>query len=131
MRLIIGGAFQGKMEFACQLTGKAQIGRGEYADGARDPYEEAFARPVIYQFHEYLRRLLKEGGEGDIASFLSQIERRNPEALILMDEVGYGIVPMDPEERRFREEVGRAGQKLAGMADEVYRVVCGIGTRIR
>lgn len=129
MRFIIGGAFQGKLEFACRLLGRDQIERASYADGAEDSFEEALKRPVIYRFHQYVRRLLEE--EQSIEGFLALLEEQNPEAVIIMDEVGYGIVPIRPEERRFREEAGRTGQKLAKKAEEVYRVICGIGTRLR
>ena len=48
-----------------------------------------------------------------------------------MDEVGGGIVPVDPEDRIYRELVGRAGQRLAKEAEQVHRVLCGIGVRIK
>lgn len=129
MRLIVGGAFQGKLEFAWKLLGREEGDRECYASGDEDSLEAAFERPVVYRFHEYVRRLLA-GGQ-DVGDYLRELEAKNPEAVIVMDEVGYGIVPVDPADRRFREEAGRAGQRLAGNAVAVYRVVCGIGTRIK
>ena len=69
--------------------------------------------------------------EEEILSFADSVVKENPHVIITMDEVGYGIVPMDALERRYRENAGRAGQLLASMADEVYRVVAGIGQRIK
>lgn len=125
MRLIIGGAFQGKLEFALGLMGRD----ADIAWGDEDSFEMAFERPIICRFHEYVRRLLREGR--DVEAYLAELEEKNPEAVIVMDEIGYGIVPVDPADRRFREEAGRTGQRLAGKAEAVYRVVCGIGTRIK
>ena len=42
-----------------------------------------------------------------------------------------GIVPIDSFEREYRERTGRILVKLAEQADEVVRVVCGIGQRIK
>ena len=53
------------------------------------------------------------------------------EAVVTANEVGGGVVPMDPEERAWREACGRALCVLAGHADQVTRVVCGIGVRIK
>ena len=49
----------------------------------------------------------------------------------LDNEVGGGIVPMDREERAWREACGRALCVLATHADQVTRVVCGIGVRLK
>ena len=47
------------------------------------------------------------------------------------DEVGNGIVPIDFLEREYRERTGRILVKLANQADEVVRVICGIGQKIK
>jgi len=51
--------------------------------------------------------------------------------LVTLDEVGCGIVPMEKREREYREAVGAAGQLLASVADQVYRVLAGIPVRIK
>ena len=50
---------------------------------------------------------------------------------ICCDEVGLGVVPVDFAEREFRDEVGRALCALAKRAERVFRVIAGIGQRIR
>jgi len=55
----------------------------------------------------------------------------NPEILIISDEVGCGIVPIDPFERRWREKVGRVCCGLASRADEVIRMDCGCPQKIK
>lgn len=47
-------------------------------------------------------------------------------AVVLIDEVGCGVVPIDPIERAWREDAGRLGCLLAERADTVVRMVCGI-----
>ena len=51
--------------------------------------------------------------------------------IILFTETGSGLVPLDAEERRVRENAGRLSVLLAEQADEVYRVVCGLPTKLK
>ena len=54
MKLVIGGAFQGKLDFAKKMTGK-ETG---WADGAAVLKEELSACSGVYDFQELLRRWL-------------------------------------------------------------------------
>ncbi|MEG0441579.1 MAG: bifunctional adenosylcobinamide kinase/adenosylcobinamide-phosphate guanylyltransferase [Oscillospiraceae bacterium] len=49
-----------------------------------------------------------------------------PRVIILCDEVGCGVVPIAPEERAYRETVGRLCCRLAEQAVGVERVFCGL-----
>ena len=51
--------------------------------------------------------------------------------LVLMTEVGGGLVPVDPVERAAREDAGRLSILLAERADKVYRVFCGIAKQLK
>ena len=55
----------------------------------------------------------------------------NPDIVIVSDEIGYGIVPVDAFDREYRETVGRICTELAVYSDKVYRVVCGIGVPVK
>ena len=108
MILIVGGAGQGKLAFAMERFG----------------FSEADAMPggpVWNAFHLAVRDCLRE--DGYIAALT---EKAAQSEIVLCDEIGCGVVPIDREERRWREETGRACQKLAREARAVYRVVCGI-----
>ena len=54
-----------------------------------------------------------------------------PHRILVTDEIGYGIVPVDPFEREYREETGRICCLLAERSEEVWRVCCGLGTRLK
>lgn len=45
---------------------------------------------------------------------------------VVCNEVGMGVVPIDANERAWRELVGRTCCHLAQRADKVVRMVCGI-----
>lgn len=126
MILIVGGAFQGKKKFAEALTG---ISAETYADGKSCAFEEIFENPVICHFHEYVRRMLQE--HMDLSELVADIAEKNPNLVIISNELGYGVVPVDKFDRLYRETTGRVCTQAAAAANEVYRVICGIGTRIK
>lgn len=129
MRLVIGGAYQGKCEYAAAILRCRSLSNQRVADGGKDSFESALKATVIIDFQEYIRRLLEEGK--DPLKFTRNVIRFNSSVLILMDEVGNGVVPTKTEERFYREMAGKAGQILSNEASEVHRVICGIGTRIK
>jgi len=52
-------------------------------------------------------------------------------AVLVISEVGMGIVPENELARRFRDCSGRCGQLIAATADEVWYCVCGIPVKIK
>jgi len=69
--------------------------------------------------------------EEQAEAFAFWLLRENPDLVIVTDELGCGIVPMEKRDRLWREMTGRICTCLAAKADEVTRVVCGIGTRLK
>lgn len=142
MVLIIGGAYQGKLEWA-----KEHYPKISWIDGEDCSEEEIYQCQGIYHFHKYLEHLLKniyeekeESGEetGDwidifasVTEIAEKLYRENPDIIIVTDEIGYGIVPMDPFERAYREVVGRVCTKLAKKSEAVYRIICGMEMKIK
>ena len=110
MILVTGGCFQGKTDYAC---GTFHIAKEEAADGMTCPMEAIYETKLLYHFHEYIRRCMEEERELDL------------------DELGYGVVPVDKFDRAYREKTGRVCCQVAKRASEVYRVVCGIGTVVK
>lgn len=108
MILIVGGAYQGKTEYA-----------REHFKG----YE------IKNCYHEVVRKQLAEG-KNPTEEAEKYLEGRE-KLVIISDETGYGLVPVDAFERKCREETGRVNCFLAGKAEKVIRVVCGIGTQIK
>lgn len=108
MKLYIGGAYQGQSELAARENPDAEL---------------------IDNFHERIRALIQNGG--DAAAYADAFIRDNPSAVVVSDEVGSGVVPMDAADRAFREATGRALCLIAQASNSVTRVVCGIGLRIK
>ena len=126
MRLIIGGACQGKRTYAAAQYGLSREDIRDCSDFAPGDFAE---KKCVCRFHLFLRNQMKSGG--DVITVTSKIVQSSPGILILMDEIGCGVIPMEREERLWREETGRAGCYLAAHAESVERVVCGCGVRIK
>lgn len=124
MILIIGGAYQGKAAFA-----EALFPGLWWTDGESCDLEDIYECEGIRHFHAYIRRMLERGQ--DVDDLAGNLLSRNPKAVIITDEIGYGIVPAEAFLREYREAAGRVCTKLAADAEEVWRVSCGIGTRIK
>ena len=90
---------------------------------------EPFHAEGVMGFHEYIRKEMKAGN--DISSLAEDLIRVNPDLILVSDEVGYGVVPIDAFDRAYREAVGRICTKLAAYSHRVTRVACGIGTVIK
>ena len=124
MILVIGWANQGKTLYA---TEKFQVSRWIF--GGDCDMEEIFTAQGICHFEALVERMIKE--EKDVKSFLEKLIKLNSDIIIVSNELGCGLVPVDAFLRRFREEHGRACTFLAAQAKEVHRVFCGIGTVIK
>lgn len=126
MKLIIGGAFQGKKEYVKQ---KFQFTDEEMRDGKEVSYEEIFHCRCLYHFHEWIKRGLIENW--DFENLTEKLRKENPEIVIISNELGYGVVPIEKFDRSYREKTGRICTSFASECDQVIRVVCGIGTVIK
>ncbi len=63
--------------------------------------------------------------------FTEKLIVQNPSAIIICNEVGYGIVPMDKADRIYRETVGRCLCRLAAHSTSVEKIICGLGMKIK
>jgi len=107
--LVIGGAFQGKLDFVKNTLGI--------------PEEKIFN-----EFHLRVKELIQQKGNPE--EFLRSIFSGHFE-VVISDEIGCGIVPMERSDRIWREVVGRALCDIASRASVVWRVQCGIGIKIK
>ncbi len=125
MILVVGGAFQGKYKFANE---KLNI-RDGWADGDDCQFSDICRCRAIQHFHRYVKRAMES--HYDLTGLAAKLREKNPDITILTNELGSGVVPADQFDRMYRDELGRVCEELAAEADEVYRVICGIGMIIK
>lgn len=124
MEMMIGGAFQGKADLAKKTYPGIQWIRGE-----KMTEEELMNAQGVLGFHQFIKKELEQGRE--VQHLAAALIRNNPDIILVSDEVGYGVVPVDAFGRAYREAVGRVCTDLAAYSKKVIRVVCGIGTVIK
>ena len=107
MILIIGGVGQGKLDYVLERTGYGM-------DQVAHTPEQARTRPVFDG--------LEQWPELDEQALLAA----NPDVICICDEVGCGVVPVEPDQRTWREQVGRLCCRLARRAERVERIFCGL-----
>jgi len=122
MDFIIGGAYQGKRAWAKQTYALSDSdfftceGRTVDYSARAICHLERFALACV-------RAGLEPADEWDYAASRGQV--------LIADDISCGVVPMDPEMRAWREATGRFLTRLAGEADMVTRLFCGLPLRLR
>ena len=86
--------------------------------------DDALNTFALYEFPDHVTGI-------KIDDLAEELIRKNPELILITDEIGYGIVPVDRMEREYREQTGRVCTRLAAYSEKVYRVMCGIGQVIK
>lgn len=125
MHLILGGRYMGKRAYADSLYGPAL----SPCDLASANLTLLPAADRVLNLQEGVRRLLLAG---DDAGEFFRAHLEDLRACVLIGtEVGSGVVPTDPMERRWRDETGLLYQMLAREATIVDRVWCGLALRLK
>ena len=152
MVFIIGGSYQGKTECAFRrmrnqdkkesgigaeafsvfdarnmkksekLEALPETERRQALNARRQVFQEISDSQTVLHLELLVRRLMEQD---------SETENWEEELFSALQEIGYGIVPLDPFERAYREKEGRFCQRVAACAREVQRVICGVETRIK
>ena len=123
MILIFGGAYQGKLEYAEKNFDIKTICD---CSGGREP---DLAADAVYGIEGFTRACADTGKEA--ADFFRENRALLKDKVLLLTDVSQGIVPTDAKLRAFREMNGRLMLYLAAEADQVHRVFCGIGKRVK
>ena len=140
MELYIGGFAQGKLEYVkCrynenQKTEKLFV---KVIDCVDSHYKKMLLETecdvlILNHLHLWVRDLLDEVMEEEkIQTTILSWIKSNPDAIVICDELGNGIVPIKKQERIWREQTGRLMIELAKQAERVERILCGLGQRLK
>lgn len=109
MKLVIGGAYQGKKEYAIEHYGNPEN--------------------VIPDFHLFILELLKK--DVGPVEYLTEHMSDYVDKVIICDDIFCGVVPADPLMRKWRESLGAVLAVITKECDEVVRVFCGLGMRLK
>ena len=124
MVFIFGGAYQGKLDHA-----KNNYSRGPVFDCRTGTPMPDMSADIICGLEAFVKDCSSRGTEA--ADWFRERKDEWKDKILIMQDMSQGIVPMDKEERAAREMSGRLMIYLAGEAEEVIRVFCGIGEKIK
>lgn len=124
--LILGGRYMGKRTYAESLYGSLSP-LCDLERDALDALEDGEPARFIVNLHLGVRRLMERGL--DALEFFTAQDLGGK--ILIGDEIGAGVVPMSPFERRWRDETGALYQMLAKRATLVDRVWAGIPLRLK
>lgn len=111
MILVIGGQGEDKIGFCINKFNKKNT----------EIDENKFY--MLKNLYDFLKKAYYEkifNSENEIMNYLYKFE------IIIADEIGCGIVPMDKNDRYFRDFYGKICCEAAKKADIVVRIICGI-----
>ena len=83
----------------------------------------------IINLELFIKNILKQGQKP--IEIINKNLFKFSDKIVICEDVCCGIVPISYEDRLFREAVGKILQILSRSSDEVYRVFCGIGERLK
>lgn len=72
-----------------------------------------------------------DGALAELQVVLAAFRQASVTAVLVTNELGCGIVPMEHVSRLYRDLMGKINQAAAAEADEVYLSVCGITTELK
>jgi len=126
MILIIGGAYQGKLDYALERFALTEDDVCRCSDDRADAPER---RKIVYEFDKWILALLK--ASRDVPEAVRLFMDDHADVVVICNDISCGVVPIDPLMRSWREAVGRALAEMSRASDEVVRLYCGIPTRIK
>ena len=121
MILIVGGEGSGKRTFV-ESFGYMD---SDIADATLDE------RPVLVHLEQLVAQLVMQGGTINPSEDDELIAKLCEKEVVVCNEVGSDIVPIDPVQVHVREETGRLCILLAQQAEVVVRMTCGIPQAIK
>ena len=120
MILIIGGAYQGKLDFAKEAFGVTD------ADVYSCCAEEIdFSKHCIYKIEEFTAR------HADPIGYFEAHREEWKNSILIVQDIFCGVVPVGAENRAWRQRTGRLAQYLCKEANGVSRIFCGLEQRLK
>ena len=112
MIFILGGYAAGKRSYVRDVLGYTddQMADGELSD-----------KPVVYNVQDMAARFPPD----ELLAALCQKD------VVIANEVGAGVIPIDKDQRLAREAAGRLSVLLAQRAQRVIRIVCGLPMELK
>ena len=120
MILIIGGAYQGKLDFAKETFGITDADVHICSESEID-----FSKRCIYKIEEFTLN------HADPIGYFQALRGQWQNSILILQDIFCGVVPMGAENRAWRQRTGRLCQYLSKEATQVSRIFCGLEQRLK
>ena len=120
MTLIIGGAWQGKLDFAKEAFGITDADVFTCVDGEID-----FSKQCIYCVEEFSLH------HPDPIGYFEEHRERWQDNILILRDIFCGVVPCGAAEREWRQKTGHLAQYLGQEAEQISRIFCGLEQRLK
>ncbi|MBP3385089.1 MAG: cobalamin biosynthesis protein CobU [Firmicutes bacterium] len=124
MKLIIGGAFQGKMEFAKE---KYNLTDEDIFMCTADEID--FSKACIYGIEEFVYACIQNGT--DLLKFFTEHKEEWSGSILICQDIFCGVVPLGADMREWRQVTGQLCKYLSGEAESVSRIFCGLEQKLK
>ncbi|MFA9558469.1 bifunctional adenosylcobinamide kinase/adenosylcobinamide-phosphate guanylyltransferase [Evansella sp. AB-rgal1] len=141
MQLIVGGAFAGKRKVVRSTHKKCSwvsSYNGDSLDGWKTRWDsnttlvlEGWENWIGEELQNELDDLIIRDRFLDVLRKLKEEEKRNETIVLIMLELGRGIVPMDQNDRRLRDLAGWLVQDAAKISTDVHYVWHGLSRKMK
>nr|WP_106779942.1 bifunctional adenosylcobinamide kinase/adenosylcobinamide-phosphate guanylyltransferase [Lysinibacillus timonensis] len=130
MKVVIGGAFNGKRKFVEDYLLQIHVSEYTIFDGVF-PTEKSISSKkyiVITNFEKIILSHFTLGEDEIVQRIMEKLSllHTQTEIICICNDIGRGVVPIHKDERKLRDTCGRLYQKLFQESDTVIRVWYGI-----
>jgi len=125
MILIIGGAYQGKLNYVVEKYGEDK----SIYKCSEGKLEIDFSKDIINSFHLLVLSQMRESQ--NTVEYIKQNISKFKDKIIIAEDISCGVVPIDKEMRLWRERLGHSLCHLSKESDEVVRIFYGLGTKVK
>lgn len=124
MILIIGGAYQGKLDFAKATFGIVDTDVYFCTDSKID-----FSKKCIYRIEEFTWACINNNI--DPVAYFSEHRELWQNNILICQDIFCGVVPMGADVRKWRQTAGQLCRYLSKEAHQVSRIFCGLEQRLK
>lgn len=124
MDLIIGGSYQGKLDFA-----REKYHLKDWDVFSCSGCEIDFSKPCIHHLEEFVLACVQHNI--DPVQYFKQHWEDWRQSVLICQDMSCGVVPLGAEMRQWRQATGLLCQFLSREASSVSRIFCGLEQRLK
>lgn len=126
MVIIIGGAYQGKLDYAKE---KFNVKEENIFFCNEENINLDFNKKVIANIDKFILAMIKNNKEPII--YMKDNIEKFKDKIITCEDISCGIVPIDYDMRMLRETIGHCLSILSKNSNKVVRLFCGIPMELK